>query len=66
MKCTKTISKVEQYFDIDHFQLIRTPVWSKFKRHRHTDIFPQTLKAESQNFLDPVLAKPESLYKARF
>ena len=23
-------------------------------------------KAESQNFLDPVLAKPESLYKARF
>ena len=26
----------------------------------------QTHKAESQNFLDPVLAKPECKYKAKF
>ena len=26
----------------------------------------KTLKVESQNILDPVLAKPESWYKARF
>ena len=24
LKCTKTISKVEQYFNVDHFQRIRT------------------------------------------
>ena len=28
--------------------------------------FNGTQKTESQNFLDPVLAKPESFYKARF
>ena len=26
----------------------------------------RTIQAESQNFFDPVLAKPESKYKARF
>ena len=32
----------------------------------HNEIFKSYFKAESQNFLDPVLAKPESYFKARF
>ena len=30
LKCTRTISKVEQYFNIDHFQWIRTPVAKRY------------------------------------
>ena len=36
------------------------------QNHRIVYLIPGSLKVESQNFLDPVLAKPESKYKARF
>ena len=53
-----SISKLKIVPTLHKFLKINQKVLRKFNN--------PNLKLESQNFLDPVLAKPESKYKARF